>query len=116
MYSKSSKSSFYLYKLEGIDMSGDSKQLATFRLDSELWEAFKQEARRNGKSASDVLVEFVASYVKNASGAAIQQIDNLEKLLESHLDELLSDRLSPLTSRIAALEEALPKKPQKKVV
>jgi hypothetical protein len=82
-------------------MSDTKTQLATFRVEPELWKAFKIQARKNGKTASDVLTDFVQNYV--TSGEAIAsgtiQIDNLD----SRIDE----KIAPIRAELAELKAQL---------
>ncbi len=68
-------------------MNRNEKTLATFRIENQKWEAFKAEARKNGSTASEVLLEFVNSYVEHkpapTNTAPQPGIDNLDKLIES---------------------------------
>jgi hypothetical protein len=45
----------------------DNKTLATFRLDAQLWEAFKAEVAKNGTNASAALTAYCRDYVSGAS-------------------------------------------------
>lgn len=81
----------------------DKTQLATFRIEPELWEAFKAQARKNGKTASDVLTDFVQTYV--AGGSAIAPAETLQlDNLDSRIDEKVVQAIAPLVERLAALE------------
>ena len=95
---------FYLYELEDIEMSDNKTQLATFRIESELWDGFKAQARRNGKTASDVLNEFVRAYVEKAEPIP-SQIDNLDELI----DDKIEDVVSPIRAELAELKTLLGK-------
>ncbi|NEP56845.1 MAG: hypothetical protein F6K31_07435 [Symploca sp. SIO2G7] len=88
-------------------MSDNKSQLATFRVEPELWEAFKAQARRNGKTASDALNEFVQSYVENAANEMpySTQIDNLDGVL----DEKVENVIAPIRAELAELKAALGK-------
>jgi hypothetical protein len=90
-------------------MSDNKSQLATFRVEPELWEAFKAQARKNGKTASDVLNEFVQSYVKvegiPASGEQPLGTDNLD----SRIDE----KIAPLRAQLDEIKAALAQLPGK---
>ncbi len=85
-------------------MSENKSQLATFRIEPNLWEAFKAQARKNGKTASDVLIDFVQTYVEGGSAITPTetplQIDNLELCI----DEKVVQAIAPLVERLAALE------------
>ncbi len=84
-------------------MSDNKTQLATFRVEPELWKAFKIQARKNGKTASDVLTDFVQSYVTSEDVIALtktaQQIDNLD----SRIDE----KIAPIRAELAELKAQL---------
>jgi hypothetical protein len=88
-------------------MSDNKSQLATFRIEPELWEAFKAQARKDGKTASDVLIDFVQSYVRGeaspASSAEARDTDNLE----SRIDEKVGEAIAPIRAELAELRAAL---------
>ncbi len=87
-------------------MSDTKTQLATFRVEPELWKAFKIQARKNGKTASDVLTDFVQSYVTSEDVIALtktaQQIDNLD----SRIDEKIAPIRTELAEQRAQLGES----------
>jgi hypothetical protein len=82
-------------------MSDTKTQLATFRVEPEMWKAFKTQARKNGKTASDVLTDFVQSYVTSGEAIASDtiQIDNLD----SRIDE----KIAPIRAELAELKAQL---------
>lgn len=83
-------------------MSDNKSQLATFRIEPELWESFKSQARKNGKTASDVLIDFVQSYVESGgitTPGETLQIDNLE----SRIDERVVEAIAPLQHQLDEL-------------
>lgn len=95
-------------------MSDNKSQLATFRVEPELWEAFKAQSRKNGKTASDVLNEFVQSYVSGAvASVETPQLDNLE----SRIDERVIEAIAPIRQELDQIKAALAQLPgkQKKV-
>jgi hypothetical protein len=72
--------------------------LATFRVESDLWEQFKSRASENRYSASALLVQFVEDYVQGKASNAIDgytRIDNID----SRIDEL-HERLYNLEKRL----------------
>lgn len=85
-------------------MSDNKSQLATFRVDPELWESFKAQARKQGRTASDVLIDFVQSYVGGAT-AETPQLDNLD----SRIDEKVVEAIAPLKSQLDELRTELGK-------
>jgi hypothetical protein len=84
-------------------MSDNKSQLATFRIEPELWESFKAQARKNGKSASDVLLDFVKTYVAGGSAIAPTEAPQLD-----NLDARIDEKIAPLVERLAALEGKSP--------
>ena len=84
-------------------MSDNKSQLATFRVEPELWEAFKAQARKNGLTASDVLNSFVQSYVSSGSAIAPTEVNQLDNL-DARIDEKVIEAIAPLVERLAVLE------------
>jgi len=87
-------------------MSDTKTQLATFRIEPDLWEEFKSQARRNGKTASDALTDFVQNYVAagDAPTAAFPaELDNLE----SRIDEKVTEAIAPIRQELAELRAEL---------
>mgnify|MGYP000167501832 CR=1 FL=1 len=84
-------------------MSDTRSQLATFRIEPDVWEAFKAQARRNGKTASDVLNEFCKSY-SEGSGEAIASTERIDDI-DSRIDE----KLLPLQQQLDELRGLLGK-------
>lgn len=66
------------------------KTLATFRIDPQEWEAFKNMAAASGSNASAVLTEFVRSYL--APNSQSPHLDNLDTAIDERLDKVLDDR------------------------
>ncbi|MBD2006994.1 MULTISPECIES: hypothetical protein [Cyanophyceae] len=86
-------------------MSDTKTQLATFRIEPDLWEEFKAQARRNGKTASDALTDFVQNYIGagDAPAAPTLQLDDIE----SRLDEKVSEAIAPINQELAELRAEL---------
>ncbi|MBD2060678.1 hypothetical protein NDI37_25495 [Funiculus sociatus GB2-A5] len=87
-------------------MSDTKTQLATFRVEPELWEEFKAQARRNGKTASDALTDFVQNYVAAGdvlASAFPAEIDNLE----SRIEERVTEAIAPIRQELAELRAEL---------
>ncbi len=84
-------------------MSNNKSQLATFRIEPELWESFKAQARKNGLTASDVLNDFVQTYVAGGSAIAPTESPQLD-----NLDARIDEKIAPLVERLAALEGKSP--------
>lgn len=83
-------------------MSDNKTQLATFRIEPELWEAFKAQARKNGRTASDVLTDFVQTYVEGGSAitsTVTVQLDNL--------DFRIDEKIAPIKAELAELRAQL---------
>lgn len=79
-----------------------------FRVDTELKRAFIEKARENGTTASELLTRYMESYL------GIEPRKPVAGLPSSEVDSRLSELEQRLVARIAALEEALPGKPQEK--
>lgn len=65
-----------------------AKKLATFRIDPDEWEAFQQWAKRNGTTASALLVEYIEECLDRPptkpSGIRLEQmVINLTKRIDS---------------------------------
>ena len=89
-------------------MSDNKSQLATFRVEPELWEAFKSQARKNGLTASDALNEFVQSYV--SSGSTTVPIETLQlDNLESRIDEKVNEAIAPILAELELVRTELGK-------
>lgn len=87
-------------------MSDTKTQLATFRIEPDLWEEFKAQARRNGKTASDALTDFVQNYVTAGdvpTAAFPVELDNIE----SRLDEKVTEAIAPIRQELAELRAEL---------
>ena len=70
------------------------KKLATFRIDADEWEAFQQWAKRNGTTASALLVEYIEECLDRPptkpSGIRLEHmVINLTKRIDS-IDKRLS--------------------------
>jgi hypothetical protein len=61
-------------------------QLATFRVDPEVWTRFKVKCLENGKSASQALSEFVEAYTGTPQGT--EALDKLQETLTAISAEL----------------------------
>jgi predicted DNA-binding protein len=86
-------------------MSDIKSQLATFRVEPELWEAFKAQARKDGRTASEVLNEFVQSYIQtrvitSTTEVAQPVLDNLE----SRIDEKVVEAIAPLRAELEEIK------------
>jgi uncharacterized protein YceH (UPF0502 family) len=83
-------------------VSDNKTQLATFRIEPELWEAFKVQARKNGRTASDVLTDFVQTYVESASALTSTESTQLDKL-----DLRIDEKIAPIKAELAELRARL---------
>lgn len=88
-------------------MSDNKSQLATFRVEPERWEAFKAQARKNGKTASDVLNEFVQSYIGDIP------VSDATRLGTDNLDSLIDEKIAPLRAELDEIRSALALQPGK---
>jgi hypothetical protein len=94
----------------------DNKTLATFRLDAQLWEAFKAEVAKNGTNASAALTAYCRDYVSGASRQASSRID--ERIDEAspgididslhvHLDKQIQDAVANAQTELASQTKQL---------
>ncbi|MEQ9236731.1 hypothetical protein [Coleofasciculus chthonoplastes] len=67
---------------------------ATIRIEPELWEQFKQEARKQGRTASDVIIDFVQQFVENSQGKPPKPVaiglfteDEIREIVNHELDK-----------------------------
>jgi hypothetical protein len=95
----------------------DNKTLATFRLDAQLWEAFKAEATKNGTNASAALIAYCRDYVgetsRQVSGSRIDKcidevspsisIDNLDKRIDRQVQDAMAEARAELVSQTSHL-------------
>ena len=91
----------------------DDKTLATFRLDAQLWEAFKAEAAKNGTNASAVLTAYCREYVcgvsRQLSSTSIDEktkatnIDNLDV----YIDKRVQDAVAELTQKMQQQQQQI---------
>lgn len=71
----------------------DDKTLATFRVENQIWEAFKQKSKKQGMNASSVLNQFIKTYVakdliKN------EEIDISNETITPHLEQAIEDKIN----------------------
>lgn len=69
------------------------KQLATFRIEAEQWQAFKAKATEGGTNATAMLLQWINLYLDDNLDVSID-------LTQSHLDKNLDSVLSSLDRRI----------------
>ena len=91
----------------------DNKTLATFRLDAQLWEAFKAEAAKNGTDASAALIAYCRDYVSEASrqvsSSRIDEtfpsidIDNLDERIDKRIQDAMAAAQAELVSQTSQL-------------
>ncbi len=78
-----------------LDMASE-KVLATFRIDPEKWEQFKNAAGNEGANASSLLLEFVDWYLDGnrlrGKESASPTPDNLDEVIDARIAALLDDR------------------------
>ncbi|MBD2040179.1 hypothetical protein [Microcoleus sp. FACHB-672] len=84
--------------------TGDGKKLATFNVEAELWEAFKNKARDNGTNASALLNQYLKNYLDDLDGVPSTNLGSTRvRESEPTNDESLIDRLEPrLVEKIKA--------------
>ncbi|HEY9633070.1 MAG TPA: hypothetical protein V6D14_06680 [Coleofasciculaceae cyanobacterium] len=74
--------------------------LATFRVEPEVWTRFKAKCLQNGKNASQVLTDFLVSYIEqDQPSAALEQLEGKLAEISTELAQLkqseVSDRSKP---------------------
>lgn len=69
-----------------------NKILATFRVDEDDWEAFKQWAEKRGNSASGELIRFIESALGRAT---LDDMETVDKKIEAAIVSLRTE-LAPL--------------------
>ncbi|NCR08852.1 hypothetical protein [Microcystis aeruginosa] len=69
-----------------------NKILATFRVDEDDWEAFKQWAEKRGNSASGELIRFIESALGRAT---LDDMETVDKKIEAAIASLRTE-LAPL--------------------
>lgn len=88
-------------------------QLATFEIDFETWQEFKNKASRNHRTASSLLREFVDAYLhgdpiplvlSKVASESPGVDENLVKLIEALIQDAYSDRMNALEARYEQLE------------
>lgn len=70
-----------------------AKILATFRVDENDWNAFKEWAESRGTNASSELVGFIESALGRGSDRGAIDLDSLDKRIEGCLDKHLASKL-----------------------
>lgn len=85
-------------------MSDIKSQLATFRVEPELWEAFKAQARKDGRTASEVLNEFVQTYIQTRAITPTEASQPMLDNLETRIDEKVVEALAPIRAELQELK------------
>jgi hypothetical protein len=65
-----------------------NKILATFRVDEDDWEAFKQWSEKRGNSASGELIRFIESALGKAT---LDDMDTVDKKIEAAIESLRAE-------------------------
>jgi hypothetical protein len=65
-----------------------NKILATFRVDEDDWEAFKQWSEKRGNSASGELIRFIESALGKA---VLDDMDTVDKKIEAAIESLRAE-------------------------
>ena len=73
----------------------EKSQLATFRVEPELWKRFKAKCIQNGKNASQVLTDFLVSYIDDDQPSVV--LEQLEGKLAEISTELAQIKQSDRT-------------------
>jgi hypothetical protein len=79
------------------------KTLGTFRIDAELWEDFKEQARSKGTNASSLIIAWISTYLDNSIDASIDSIDKPTISIDEALQPILQ-RLDSLETELGKLE------------
>lgn len=74
-------------------------KLATFRVNDDEWEAFKEAAKQDGSNASAELIRFIRAY---QNGFRLDREESPAKIENS-----IESAIAPLVQRIEALEGKL---------
>jgi hypothetical protein len=74
------------------------KILATFRIDPDKWESFKELSANNGSSASAVILQFINNCLdtKQTPSSAHVSLDSLEFLIDKRIEASLAEVRSQL--------------------
>lgn len=88
------------------------KTLATFRIEPEQWEAFKEMASSKGTNASAVLNELVSWYlagnqVDSSDSNLDRNIDDIDDEIDKRIDEKLDKKLETLQAQLEELRGKL---------
>lgn len=70
-----------------------SQKLATFKIDEDLWEAFKAVALEENQSASEMLKEFVKWVLAGNRLSSTKTPDELENRIDALIEKKLTERL-----------------------
>ncbi|WP_026735919.1 hypothetical protein [Fischerella sp. PCC 9605] len=76
--------------------------LATFKIEDQQWNAFKQATKADNSNASETIKAFIQWYL---SGNRLNAEVNVSEI---DIDQRIESRLIPLINRIAELEGKLP--------
>ena len=72
-----------------------NKILATFRVDEDDWEAFKQWSEKRGNSASGELIRFIDSALGKAT---LDDMDTVDKKIEAAIASLRAELVREIAS------------------
>lgn len=78
-------------------------RLATFRIDPDLWEAFKNKANSNQTSASALLNNFIRAYLADRVEFTTQDI---EQQIEAIASRIVDERFREVSDRLGELSAA----------
>lgn len=88
-----------------------TEKLATFRINEEVWQAFKSLCKDANSNASAVLVAYIQEQVKGGKLQSIPQpsppthLDNaLEQYIDQKVEEVVEERLRPLLVQVESLD------------
>ncbi|MFM6003228.1 MAG: hypothetical protein ACKPA7_07275, partial [Sphaerospermopsis kisseleviana] len=75
-------------------------KLASFRINSERWEKFKEVAENQGKTATDLLNEYIDRVIGVGVGVGVADAPNAPKLSMQEIDKRIDVRISAAIQEI----------------
>lgn len=84
----------------------ENDKLATFKINSETWQAFQQKAKANKSSASAVLKRFIDDYLSDRVELTNAEATPQFEALEARLEQLIDERFKEIDERLGKLSAA----------